>query len=74
LLLGFNVALSASYLIGGWFLGILGFKRSGDALDKVLDGDRKTWLATGAWFCLPLLWAFGSAGILAYWLSVCSAC
>ena len=73
-LLGGEVAASAIFIVGGWFLGILGFKRSGDALDRVLSGNRKAWLPTVAWFCLALVWAWGSGGIVTYWLSVCERC
>lgn len=74
ILFGMKIALSVLALVGGFFLGVLGFKRSGDALDCVLDGNRRAWFLVVAWFSLSLLYGFGGALIIAYWLSVCETC
>lgn len=73
-LLGVKIALSILTLVGGFFLSVFSFHRSGDALDEALDGNWRAWFPTIGWFCPPLLWASSGTQILAYWLSICEAC
>ena len=74
ILLGLQVILGLLFFCGGWLLIVRGFERAGDALDVVLDGNRKAWLRVGFWFGMSLIGAGLSAGVVTYALSVCSAC
>ncbi len=65
-LLGLGVAL----VCAGWLAIICGFKRAGDAMDVVLDGDRRAWLLVAFWFGFAISGGATASGIVTYALSL----
>jgi amino acid transporter len=74
ILLGGEVALSALLFFGGVFFVYLGFQRASDALEHVLDGQRRYWIGVSFWLLIGLGGSLGASGIVTYWLSVCASC
>jgi hypothetical protein len=68
--LGAEIIGGLLLFVGGWLLIIRGFERAGDALDVVLDGNRKAWLCGGFCFFAALFGGGVSAGIVTYALSL----
>jgi hypothetical protein len=73
-LLGLQIVASAFLFVGGFLACISGIKRVTNALDVVLNGDRKGWVWVGCYSGLGLLGTGLCAAVPTYWLSVCASC
>lgn len=67
-LLGFEIAISALFVCLSIFLILLGFHRSGEAIDRVLDGFKIYWISSLSWFGLAIGGACLSTAVFAYWI------
>ena len=71
LLLGGKIAAGLVLFLIGGLLVICGFKRAGNALDRVLDGSQVGWCGVSGWFGAAVCGAGLSASVVTYALQVC---
>lgn len=55
-------------VLGGLVVAVLTLQRSGDAVDRVLDGRRTAWAAVILWGLLGWSACAAGAGVIVWWL------